>query len=131
MKTIRYEFCDGTVNEVEVSDELCALHDEMVQLEKRNHWKNTRRHISLEYLNRYEIDIEESDSDPLVKLIKSEDTEKLHKAITYLSLKQRVLIEKIFFGDMTMTAIAEQENVSQQAISKQIAVIYKKLKKLL
>lgn len=131
MATIKYEFCDGTAQEVEVSDELYAVHDEMVTMEKRNHWRNTRRHISLDYLNRHEIDIEATDSDPTVDLIKREDESELYKAIALLSKKQRELVEKIFFDGLTMTAVAERENVSQQAISKRIAVIYKKLKHLL
>lgn len=131
MKTIKYEFNDGTISEVEVSDELYAVHEQLLQEEKRNHWKNTRRHISLDYLNEHEIDIEAPDSDPLIVLIRREDKENLNAAIALLSDKQRELVQKVFFDGMTMTAIAEQENMSQQAISKKIAVIYKKLKKLL
>ena len=50
MQKIKYEFADGTTSEIEVTDELYALHLELVQQEKRNHWKETRRHISLNYL---------------------------------------------------------------------------------
>jgi len=68
MKTITYTFADGSTQTVEVSDELYAAHEQEVQAEKRNHWKNTRRHISLTYLNEYEIDI--PDSDCLTVLVK-------------------------------------------------------------
>ena len=46
MQTIKYTFADGTTSEIEVTDELYALHLVLVQQEKRNHWKETRRHIS-------------------------------------------------------------------------------------
>ncbi len=46
MQKIKYEFADGTTSEIEVTDELYALHLELVQEEKRNHWRETRRHIS-------------------------------------------------------------------------------------
>ena len=56
MQTIRYIFSDGTTSEIEVTDEFYTLYAELVQQEKRNHWKETRRHISLEYLNENGID---------------------------------------------------------------------------
>ena len=48
MQTIKYIFADGTTSEIEVSDEFFILHLQLQQQEKRNHWKETRRHISLE-----------------------------------------------------------------------------------
>lgn len=56
MQTIRYIFADGTASEIEVTDEFYTLYAELVQQEKRNHWKETRRHISLENLNENGID---------------------------------------------------------------------------
>ena len=47
MQKIEYEFLDGATSKIEVTDELYALHLELVQEEKRNHWRETRRHISL------------------------------------------------------------------------------------
>ena len=37
MQKIKYEFADGTTSEIEVTDELYALHLELVQQEKRTH----------------------------------------------------------------------------------------------
>ena len=63
MQTIRYIFSDGTTSEIEVTDEFYTLYAELVQQEKRNHWKETRRHISLEYLNENGIDFESPATD--------------------------------------------------------------------
>ena len=131
MKTIRYEFCDGTINEVEVSDELYAVHEQLVQEEKRNHKRETRRHISLDYLRDKGIDFEDKGSDCLVSLIRQEDGDSLRKAMALLSDKQRELVEKVVFEGMTLTAFAELEHVTQQAVSQKLAVILKKLQKLL
>ena len=57
MQTIKYRFADGTASEIEVTDEFYTLYAELVQQEKRNHWKATRRQISLENLNENGIDI--------------------------------------------------------------------------
>ena len=127
---IRYEFCDGTVSEIEVSDDLYATHVQMVDEQRCNHWKNTRRHVLLSYLHECEIDIPTPDSDLLAIAIKNEDVEKLHIVLRLLPDRQRELIEKVFFEGMSLTAIAALENVSQAAISQRLATVIKKLKKL-
>ena len=51
MQIIRYIFSDGTTSEIEVTDEFYTLYAELLQQEKRNHWKEKRRHILLDYPN--------------------------------------------------------------------------------
>ena len=132
MKTIQYKFNDGTTKEISVTDELYALHLELLQEEKRNHWKETRRHISLEYLMEQGVDIADHDSgDPLSALIEKTNDERIKTALSYLSDKQRSLIEKVFYNDLSLREIARQTGVSHQALSQQLATIYKKLKKFL
>ena len=132
MKTIQYKFNDGSISEISVTDELYALHLELLQEEKRNHWKETLRHISLDYLMEQGADIaDHRDGDPLSALIEKTDDEKLKNALSYLSDKQRSLIEKVFYSDLSLREIARQTGISHQALSQQLATIYKKLKKLL
>lgn len=130
MQTIKYTFADGTTSEIEVSDELYALHLQLLQAEKRNHWRETRRHISLNYLNELGVDFEDGNADPLSALIRQEDDERIHKAIAGLSDKQRELVEKVFYENMSLREIAKKTGVSHQALSQQLATIYKKIKKL-
>lgn len=131
MQTIKYRFADGTTSEIEVTDEFYALYVELIQQEKRNHWKETRRHTSLDYLNENGIDFESPAADLLSVLIQQEDEKQIHKAIAALSDKQKDLAEKVFFKGMTLTAIAKEKGVSQPAITQQLATVLKKLKKFL
>ena len=132
MKTIQYKFNDGTTKEINVTDELYALHLKLLQEEKRNHWKETRRHISLDYLMEQGADIaDHRDGDPLSALIEKTDDERIKTALSYLSDKQRSLIEKVFYNDLSLREIARQTGISHQALSQQLATIYKKLKKFL
>ena len=132
MKTIQYKFNDGSTKEISVTDELYALHLELLQEEKRNHWKETRRHTSLDYLMEQGADIaDHRDGDPLSALIEKTDDERIKNALSYLSDKQRSLIEKVFYNDLSLREIARQTGVSHQALSQQLATIYKKLKKFL
>ena len=131
MPTIKYTFADGTTSEIEVTDELYALHLQLLQEEKRNHWRETRRHTSLEYLSELGIDFEDKAADSFAAVALREDEERIHKALATLSERQRELAQKVFFEGMTLTAIAKQKGVSQPAITQQLATVIKKLKKFL
>ena len=129
MQTIKYTFADGTTNEVEVSDEFFILHLQLLQEEKRNHWKETRRHISLNYLTDNGIDFESPAADPLSVLLRNEDEERIHKALSALSDKQKRLVQAVFYEGKSLREIARQAGISHQALSKQLATVYKKIKK--
>ena len=132
---IKYRFCDDTVQEVEVDEKLYAAIQEIEQYERRQCWRDAKYRFmvdSLEnFLEKNDIDIEDAGSDPQCLFIRYEDNALVHNAIARLSNSQRRLVKKVFFEEMTITAVAAQQHVSQQAISKKMAVIYKKLKKLL
>ena len=129
MQKIKYTFSDGTTSEIEVTDELYALHLQLLQEEKRNHWKETRRHISLENLNENGIDFENPTADPFSVLLRSEDEERIHRALSALSDKQKRLVQAVFYEGKSLREIARQAGVSHQALSKQLATVYKKIKK--
>lgn len=131
MQKINYEFADGTTSEIEVTDELYALHLELVQQEKRNHWKETRRHISLNYLTENGIDFEDKAADILSAYLRREDDERIHNAITKLLPEQQALIKKIYYEGKTITEIAKAENVGKSAIANRLTRIYIKIKKFL
>lgn len=129
MLKIKYEFTDGTINEVEVTEEFYAIYEELENEEKRNNKRETRRHISLNYLNESGIDFADANADPYFAIIRREDEERIHKAILTLSNKQRTLLGKIFNENMSLREISRQTGISHQALSQQLATIYKKLKK--
>ncbi len=131
MPTIKYTFADGTTSEIEVTDELYALHLQLVQEEKRNHWRETRRHTSLNYLMELGVDFTDTAADPVAAVELREDDERIHKAIAALSDKQRALLDKVFNQYMSLREIERQTGITHQALSKQLGTIYKKLKKLL
>ena len=131
MQTIKYTFADGTTSEIEVSEEIYALHLQLLQEEKRNHWRETRRHISLNYLTENGIDFEDKAADILSAYIRREDDERIHNAITTLLPEQQALIKKIFYEGKTITEIAKAENVGKSAIANRLTRIYLKIKKFL
>lgn len=131
MQVIIYKFVDGTTNEIEVTDELYMIHLQLVQMEKRNHWRETRRHTSLNYLIENGIDFEDKRIDILAEIIRKENTERVHKALLTLSDKRRELVHNLYYEEKSMRAIARERGVSNSAISRQMATIRKHLQKQL
>ncbi len=130
MQTIKYTFADGTTNEVEVREDIYLIHLELLQQEKRNHWKETRRHTSLYYFTDMGIDFEDKRSEsPLDLYIRKENIASIRKAILQLPDKRRELIRKAYFEEMTFRAIAKEKRLSKSAISQRMKTIYKHLRK--
>ena len=130
MQTIKYKFADGTTNEVEITEDIYLIHLELLQQEKRNHWKETRRHTSLYYFTDMGIDFEDKQTEnPLELYIRKENIASIRKAMSYLTDKRRKLIHKVFFEEKTFRAIAREQGLSKSAISQRMKTIYKHLRK--
>ena len=129
MQVIIYNFVDGTTNTVEVTEDIYLIHLELLQQEKRNHWRETRRHTSLYYLIEKGIDFEDKSADTLAIIIRRDNTERVHKALLTLSEKRRELVRKFYYEEMNMRQIASQEGVSHTAISQRMKTIRKRLQK--
>ncbi len=130
MQTIKYTFADGTTNEVEVTEDIYLIRLELLQQEKRNHWKETRRHTSLYYFTDIGIDFEDKRAEnPLELYIRKENIAIIRKAMLYLTDKRRKLIHKAFFKEKTFRTIAREQDLSKSAISQQMKTLYKHLRK--
>ncbi len=129
MQVIIYKFVDGTTNAVEVTEDIYLIHLELLQQEKRNHWRETRRHTSLYYFTDMGIDFEDKRIDLFAEIVRKENAERVHKALLTLSDKRRDLVRKFYYEEMTMRQIASQESVSNTAISQRMKTIRKRLQK--
>lgn len=131
MQVIIYKFVDGTVNAVEVTDELYLIHLQLTKEEISNNRRETRRHTSLYYFTDMGIDFEDKRIDILAEIIRKENAKRVQKALLTLSDKRRELVHKIFYEEKTMRAVAREHGVSHSSISQQMATIRKRLKKQL
>ena len=129
MQVIIYKFVDGTTNAVEVTEDIYLIHLELSQQEKRNHWKETRRHTSLYYLMENGIDFEDKRIDIIAEIVRKENAERVHRALLTLSDKRRDLVHKAYYEEMSYRAIAEQIGVTHTAISQRMKTIRKRLQK--
>lgn len=123
MKKIIYKFNDGSTKTVEVTDEFYSLYMEMEKENKNSDRREVRRHVSFDYLSENGIEIADKQSD-------DDENEEVRQAILQLSPEQQDLIKKIFYEGLTASEIAKAEGVDKSAISKRLARIYEKLKKV-
>ena len=83
----------------------------------------------MDYLNENGIDFASPAADLLSVLIQQEDEKQIHRAMAALSDKQKRLVQAVFYEGKSLREIARQVGISHQALSKQLATIYKKIKK--
>ena len=130
MPIISYKFCDGTISEIEVSEELFTISNNIDKQIENSDRRETRRHNSLnELADRKDTEIADMRVNIEDDFVKNEDfMVKLEKVLTS---EQIELIEKVFFEGQKAQEIADKEGVGKQAISNRLARIYKKLEKVL
>lgn len=94
-----------------------------------NQHAETRRHVSLDALDPMgDTVIGAEDVEPDFS---SNDYAELYRAIEKLRPQQRELLRKVFWEDLQQVELARAECVEEHVISKRMARIYKKLKKIL
>ena len=130
---ITYKFADGTISEVEVSEELGQAITTS-RREEENYERKMRYHcpISIDQLEYQGIEF--ADPDTPFSLYERKLKEQEQKAIndfvmSHLTETQRRRILKLAEG-MSVCEIADEEGVAHQVISKSIEGIRKKAKKL-
>jgi len=129
MKTYTYTFADGTTSTAEVSDELFDALAYADWREKYDDKRETRRHISLDYLNDNGIDFETKRGNPLKIMLALEKQAEYDRLLaSVLKPKQIRLYKMITVEGYKEKEIADLEGVSQQAISKRFVTIKKKIK---
>ena len=127
---ITYRFADGHVEELEVAQEVAETMKELDQREYNNNHRETRRHVT------FDCTEEKSwlavDDQRLSRLLDGPPDEiRLRVAINQLEQHHRDLIIAIFYRGIKIVEYARLSGVSQSAISQQLGIAIKKLKKLL
>ena len=127
---ITYRFADGHVEEMEVEEEVAETLKELDRQEYNNNHRETRRHVTFDCAE--EKSWLAVDDQRLSRLFDSPPDEiRLRVAINQLEQHHRDLIIAIFYRGIKIVEYARLSGVSQSAISQQLGIAIKKLKKLL
>lgn len=127
---INYKFLDGTVTEVEVSDEIGSV---ILELRRREHADNERHryHTAFSLNNAvYEGKIFSSGGELAGWLIRQESNKACETMLSQLTPVQRRRFVK-FMNGMSVAEIAKSENAAFNSVKETIEAARKKLEKLL
>lgn len=131
MAKIRYEFADGTISEVEVSERVFSVHAELETQARRGEKRETRRHVSIEYMREFGAEIEDSGNTPLFLFIRNEEAEEARKFFSVLTPDQRELLERVYIDGESMADIAREQGVAHSTVKTKVYRAVERLKKLL
>ena len=124
---IKYVFCNEEV-EIEVSEEWGDIILDMDREERNNNQAESRRHCSLDALDRDDNSIP-SAQDLEADYLEKEELEQLRDAIKQLSPRQQRLIRQVYFERKKYTDIAAEEGVHRSAIQYATERAIKKMRK--
>lgn len=126
---ITYEFLTGEKLEIEVNEDIANISIEIERNIYNNNQKESRRHNSLERMEDAGFQFVDINHDIQVKVEEEETTDEVKCAIKTLLKGQQDLIEKVFYKNMKLVDIAEEEGVTEAALRNRLNKIYRKLKK--
>ena len=110
---IRYEFANGEISEVEVSEELGRTLAEMTHRAALRDRAETRRHVSLDKL--ISLGAQIGDGNPSVEELTEQalDLAALRRAVDQLEPQQQALVQKVFYENRSIASIAREEGVKK------------------
>lgn len=128
---IRYEFANGEISEVEVSEELGRTLAEMTHRAALRDRAETRRHVSLDKL--LSLGAQIGDGNPSVEELAEQalDMAALRRAVDQLEPQQKELLRMVYEEGCTCASIAREDGVSEYAVRDRLYRIHKKLKNFL
>ena len=125
---IRYEFATGEVSEIEVSEELGRVIEEMTHQAALRDRAETRRHVSLDKL--LEAGLPLADDNCVETLAeRAIDHAALLHAMEQLLPQQKELLLKVYFEGRSYADVARDEGVDRSAIRKRMLRIFDKIRK--
>ena len=135
MPTIHYQFTDGRFEDIDVSEEVAAVYEQLLIYEKKVERKETRRHISLNALAENGIELPAPDADILDiidkqaqenKELRNENFRRKNlselnaELLTLLTLRQAEAYFRFQYLHIKKTEIAKTMNVTEGAVRKLI-----------
>ena len=127
---IRYEFANGEISEVEVSEELGRTLADMAHRAALRDRAETRRHVSLDKL--LSLGAQIGDGNPSVEELMEQalDMAALRRAMDQLEPQQKELLRMVYEEGRTCASIARDEGVNPRTVRERLYRAQEKLKKI-
>lgn len=127
---IRYEFANGEISEVEVSEELGRTLAEMSHRAALRDRAETRRHVSLDKL--ISLGAQIGDGNPSVEELTEQalDMAALRRAVDQLEPQQKELLRMVYEEGRSCASIARDEGVNPRTVRERLYRAQEKFKKI-
>ena len=126
---IRYEFANGEISEVEVSEELGRTLAEMTHRAALRDRAETRRHVSLDKLLSLGAQIGDGNASVEELTERALDMAALRRAVDQLEPQQRELLRMVYEEGRSCASIARDEGVNPRTVRERLYRAQEKLKK--
>lgn len=130
MKT-KYEFVNGEVVEIEVSEEWAKVLADLDRQEYNNEKKETRRHCTLDVLGDEGEWMIDENADPANLLVAEQECEIAQRALDKLTPTQKDALVKICIEGMSTKEYANINGITQSAAAHRIRDARKNMKNFL
>ena len=127
---IRYEFANGEISEVEVSEELGRTLAEMTHRAALRDRAETRRHVSLDKL--LSLGAQIGDCNPSGEDLTEQalDMAALRRVVDQLEPQQQELLRMVYEEGRSCASIARDEGVNPRTVRERLYRAQEKLKKI-
>lgn len=127
---IRYEFANGEISEVEVSEELGRTLAEITHRAALRDRTETRRHVSLDKL--LSLGAQIGDGQPSVEELTEQalDLVALRRAVDQLEPQQKELLRMVYEEGRSCAGISRDEGVNPRTVRERLYRAQEKLKKI-
>lgn len=124
-----YHFVNESV-EIEINEHWAQVLRELDRQETNKNRKETRRHCSLEALDKDGDSLAGDELSPEELLERWEEAERVRRAVRALEAAQQELLREIYACGKRQAEIAREEGVSRANISKRLKRAYRRLEKI-
>lgn len=128
MPKIKYTFADGTISEIEVTEEFAAQYAEMEHRENLVNRKETRRHQSLDKSMEHGFDVVDPSVDVFKEVEGRELSEQIQNALHTLTDKQRTVFLLYVLDGLSLREIGERLDLHKDTVREHYLSAIKKLK---
>lgn len=123
-----YHFVNESI-EIEITEYWHQVLRDLDRQEYNNQRKETRRHCSLEALDRYGDNLAAEEDSLEARIEREETVNILREAVEALEAAQQELLREIYVYEKKQTDMARELGVSRANIAKRLKRIYRRLEK--
>ncbi|MGI6594659.1 MAG: hypothetical protein ACOX24_06260 [Christensenellales bacterium] len=128
---LEYTLSNGNKIKIKVTPQFKKMYLAQIKKEKQIHRKETRRHVSLEYLAEKNVEFASNIKNPEEAYIEEEESNQIRKALSSLTKEEYKTLEQIAEDEFCYKTYARLNNITIEAAYKRIQRLKERAKGLI